>query len=367
MKILLIDDLSEKGWKSILELAVTKERESIEIASNTEEAYFKLNNKYDVIFLDMRLSEEDHKVKNVEEYSGFKLLKHIKKEFTSINFSTPIILFTASTKIWNIDKFKEYGVDSFYIKEHPDHIFSEDFSKENLKNLQTDFLNLLTLGKFRENVWNFCTLILNTLNENKYFNSQGTRDQKIKKRIQDKVKLGYGHLFVSITKLEKDLLLFDKEALSFIIFWSILEEISKGFTEFNATWNAKYERAGSWKFRNKQFFIEYIPSENHCIINYDSFNKKSNQIKEDNKYYNGVINLSEQIYSLLYAYSDKENFEILSKQFKNINSYRNKVDYIHSSELNIFTKDLFDVSEISLKQNKILEVLEFINSILKLN
>ncbi|MCA4809610.1 response regulator [Empedobacter stercoris] len=367
MKILLIDDLADKGWKSILELAVTKERDSIEIATKQEEAYLKLTNKYDLIFLDMRLSEEDHKVKNVEEYSGFKLLKYIKKDFTSINFSTPIILFTASTKIWNIDKFKEYGVDSFYIKEHPDHIYSTEFSKENLKNLQSNFMDLIEIGKYRNEIWSLCYSIIELLNKHNYFNVQDTRSINIKNRIEDKLKLGYGHLFTSTSKVENDVLLFDKEALSFIIFWSILEEISKGFTEFNATWNAIYERSGSWKFKNKEFFIEYISSEDHCVINYDSYSKKSNQIKEDKKYYNGVINLSEQIYALLYAYTDQSDFIRLSDKFREINSFRNKVDYIHSSEKNIFTKNLFDKSEISLKQNKILNVLEFIHTILKIN
>ncbi len=114
MKILLIDDLADKGWKQVLEKAVTKT--PIEAATNIQEAKEKLKEKYDLIFLDMRLNETDHTNHKVEEYGGFKLLQEIRGDFRNVNFPTPIILITASNKIWNIDKFKEYGVDFYYTK-----------------------------------------------------------------------------------------------------------------------------------------------------------------------------------------------------------------------------------------------------------
>ncbi|WP_454938974.1 response regulator [Capnocytophaga gingivalis] len=120
MKILLIDDLALRGWKQVLEKAVTQT--SIDVVENIEKAKEKLKEKYDLIFLDMRLGEEDHKKTDVKEFGGFKLLKEIKSDFRNTNFSTPIILITASNKIWNIDKFKEYGVDFCYIKEHPNYV-----------------------------------------------------------------------------------------------------------------------------------------------------------------------------------------------------------------------------------------------------
>ena len=126
----MIDDLADKGWQQVLEIIVTQI--PIETAKNTQEAQEKLKRKYDLIFLDMRMNETDHSNHNVENYGGFKILQEIKNDFRNINFSTPIILITASNKIWNIDKFKEYGVDFCYIKEHPNFVYNKDFSKKKL-------------------------------------------------------------------------------------------------------------------------------------------------------------------------------------------------------------------------------------------
>ena len=74
-KCLLIDDLALLGWKSIIEKAVTKTSESLEVALSFEEAIKKTEDKYDLIFLDVRLTEKDHRVKEISDYSGFKILK----------------------------------------------------------------------------------------------------------------------------------------------------------------------------------------------------------------------------------------------------------------------------------------------------
>lgn len=365
MKILLIDDLADKGWKSILELAVTKERESIETATSQEEAYLKLNDKYDLIFLDMRLSEEDHKVKNVEEYSGFKLLKSIKKEFTSINFSTPIILFTASTKIWNIDKFKEYGVDSFYIKEHPDHIFSNDFSKENLKNLQTDFLNLIKASDKRYNIWEKCNEIIDCIESHKYFKTTDKRLINVKQRIIDKLKLGYGQLFSKQSFIEKKTFEYDKESVSFIIFFSILEEISKGYTDINNTWDGRYKRSTNWKFKNGDYFIEYINNE-ICKVNFNKYDELVDFETSEYKYFNNnTINLSDQIYSLIYAYT-KDKHSNLIKSFNDLNYFRNRSDYTHSDVQIIFNEYLTTDIKSEESYQKNLEMINFLINLLRL-
>ena len=130
MKFLLIDDLALSGWKSILEKAVIKQENNLDIALNYSEALDKIKYEWDLIFLDIRLEESDHYIKNIEEFSGYKILKKIKEDFISINYSTPIILLTASSRIWNIDKFQDLGVNYFYIKEHPDLMFSQINSRE---------------------------------------------------------------------------------------------------------------------------------------------------------------------------------------------------------------------------------------------
>lgn len=357
-KILLIDDLALKGWKSVLEKAVIKTSGNLDIAVTFEEALVQIENKYDLIFLDVRLTEEDHIVNEIEEYSGFKVLKEIKKDFKNVNFSTPIILITASNKIWNLDSFRDYGVDAFYVKEHPDYIFSKENSKDNFNNLQENFFNLLEIGSKRMQVWEICSSIIELIDKHPYFRDSNSKYHNIKCRIHDKLKLGYSHLFKGQSKIEKQQLLSDNESLSFIIFWSIFEEISKGFTDISATWDDVFKRNGNWKFRNKIYFIEYIVKTDSYKINYDAKTKTKKEVlfKADdkyNKFHNGIINLSDQIYSLLCAYSSNEERNFAIQSFKEINEFRNEVDFIHSSVQNILTKNLIDLesSKTAYKMN----------------
>lgn len=340
---LLIDDLALKGWKSIIEKAITKTDQSIEVASSFEEAIEKIENKYDLIFLDVRLTEEDHKVNIISDYSGFKILKEIKKDFLKINYSTPIILITASNKIWNIDEFRDYGVDAYYIKEHPDYIFSKENSLFNLKNLQDNYLNLIQVGEKRNEVWEICNNVINLINNHPYFRNGDLKYLNIKGRIIDKLKLGYSLLFQKQTKLQEELHLSNNETLSFLVFWSILEEISKAFTDISATWDNHFNRSGNWKFRNKEYFIEFNRNKEEYKINYESWSGNINVLTKDQRWHNGVINLSDQICSLIWAYEENRDRSITIQSFKEINKYRNEVDYIHSSVNNIINKKLIDI------------------------
>jgi len=365
MNYLLIDDLSLEGWKDILEKALIKDSGKLDFALDHDSAVNKLNHKYDIIFLDVRLGEKDHYINDIEEYTGYKILKEIKKSFDSKNFSTPIILMTATNKIWNIDAFREYGTDSFFIKEHPDFIFNKETSRKNFEKLQSDFLRLIKISKKRNEVWSLCNSIINGLNKHMYFKDQDIRYQNVTHRIIDKLKLGYSVLFKNQTKLEKDILLTNNESLAFIIFWSILEEITKGFSDINETWDSTYKRKINWKFRNKEYFIEYQTKTNDFKINYNSISKKQNNSSEDYKYFNGIINLSEQVYALIYAYVPNAiEIDKFKTQFQQINGFRNKEDYIHSSVNSIFSKNLITETKKDKTYNMNIEILKFINNIL---
>lgn len=360
-KILLIDDLALKGWKSVIEKAVIKTIGVLDIATSFEQAKKKIEDKYDIIFLDVRLTEEDHSVLDVKQYSGFKILKEIKQDFLKINFSTPIILITASNKIWNIDAFRNYGVDAYYIKEHPNYIFGKENSLQNLEILQESFLTLIETSSKRNQIWEHCSYAIELINKHYYFKDLDSRYLNVKNRIIDKLKLGYSHLFKNQTEIEKELLLSNNESLSFIIFFSILEEISKGFTDISETWDKLNNRNGYWKFRNKEYFIEYDRKKDILKVNNETCNEK-----EFHKFYNGTIYLSEQIYALFYAYSKGEKKNQLDKAFKEINKFRNETDYIHSSIENIFSKRIITKSSLNDAFNMNLNVLKLINNILEL-
>lgn len=376
-KYLLIDDLATKGWKSALELSVIKDSGTLEVALTYDEAIEKLKTEWSIIFLDMRLTEYDHNLNDFTELSGYRILQSMKNNFRNVNFATPVILFTASNKIWNIDLFNQYSIEGYYIKEHPNHSISKEQSRNNLENLQALFANSLVYDKNRKNIWSLCVKIIDQLEKHPYFKGQNPRDVNVKNRINDKIKLGYAQLFKRPNKLEKEMLLNYNEAMSFIVFWSILEEISKGFIDFNETYvenrSGKYERKGNWKYRNKEYFIERglykvtvnldfkgkIPHKKYVTYREEEENIEFRRFSES------IINLSTQIFSLIAAYSrDEVQFQIIASKFQKINDYRNKVDFIHSDLVNIFKMDLYNENDAAKAYSKNVEILELINEIL---
>lgn len=363
MKILLIDDKADKGWRQLLEKVFPVSGISFDTAVDIDTAFEKIETKYDLIFLDVRLNSKDHSHKKVEDFSGFKILEQIKKKFLNQNFSTPIILITASNKIWNINKFLDYSVDSYYIKEHPDHVFDKKTSKQNYDNFKDNFKKLSEISPKRKDVWSISKDIINKLKGHKYFKQDATY-VNVRKRIIDKIKLGYYYSFKDQNSNEKKVLKADNEAIAFLIYFSILEELIKGYTAKN-TWDLKGEFLGNWKFRNKGNFIQtdYNSLEVEPIWDGRKYNSKKLKINDKlyKKYFEGKINLSEQVNALIYHYGVKHDYK---SSFEALNKFRNKLSYTHSSINAIYNKSLIDVELKSDFYNNILEMLELINEIL---
>ena len=373
MKILLIDDKAKQGWKQLLEKVFPVIDIEITCAKIYKEAIEIIKDEFDLIFLDIRLDASDHNKNKIEEFSGYKILKEIRNNFSNINFATPIILLTASNKIWNIDAFRNYGVDAYYIKEHPDYVFDKETSKKKYDIFKKDFSSLyFEIGPKRKAVWRKSNEIINKITNHYYFNGK-KRDENVRNRIIDKLKLGYVYLFKEQSLLEKELLKTNNESLAFIIFFSILEEIVKGFSDFSTWNNVTYERGLNWKYKNSEYFIEEL--RNAIKVNISKSNtkyyiKKEIQYEKDTiqfeNYSNGVINLSEQLYSLLAAYSDDSNYKILSDKFREINKFRNEIDFIHSDVKTIFNKDLVRKDALEKAYQNSNKVLSFTNEILSL-
>lgn len=373
MKILLVDDKAKQGWKQLIEKIFPVKDIEIICAITYKEAIDLTKDEFDLIFLDIRLDASDYNKNKIEDFTGYKILKEIKCNFSNLNFVTPIILLTASNKIWNINAFRNYGIDAYYIKEHPDYVFDKETSKQNYDIFKKNFSELFfEIGPKRKEIWRKSNDIINKITKHYYFN--GTkRDENVRNRIIDKLKLGYVYLFKEQSLLEKKLLKTNNESLAFIIFFSILEEIVKGFSDFS-TWNdVTYDRGLNWKFKNSEYFIEEL--RNGIKVNISKNNTKyyikkeiqydKDTIKFDN-YSNGVINLSEQIYSLIAAYSDNSNYKILSDKFREINKFRNEVDFIHSDVKTIFSKDLVRKDALDKAYQNSNKVLSFIYEILLL-
>ena len=129
-KILYIDDEWKNGWSDIFESYFNK---NSNIDFGTFEYQFKDKNIFqvsidiqtevkdcnpDLVILDLRLIENDHKNINREDisnYTGIKILEDIKK----INQGIQILMLTATSKSTILDKLYEYDILGYIKKEHP--------------------------------------------------------------------------------------------------------------------------------------------------------------------------------------------------------------------------------------------------------
>lgn len=374
MKVLLIDDQAQKGWKQILENTLF-ENNPIDFSEDFHSAKTKLeNNIYDLIFLDLRLDENDHNHIDIKQFNGFKIIKEIiRKDFNSINFPTPIIIFSATNKIWNIDTMIYYGADNYYIKEHPDYSFDPQYSKENFKRLKINVSELIKTGIKRREAWFKIKNIKEKLDK--------IDNPNIRSRIDEKLRIGYGLLFRNTSAVENENLIFNNQIISFIAFWSILEEIVKD--SFIDNWIKTGADEGKmngnkWILKNRSVFIEDLRTNNlgkneGCIevgIKYNKINKYYEAIKNiidlnhpDITFYTGKISLSLQVYAVLLL-EKKWPPSLAKSKFNNLNDYRNRIDFIHSSLNSIFNEKLSNKDEDIEGYNKCLEMLNFLEEII---
>lgn len=158
-KVLLIDDEWDKGWKDILEKALYRV-EFYSFEENFKDKndinaldYKKLTFFPDVVILDLRLFENDHKKKNMEKYGGVMMLETLHK----INPGIQIIMFTATSKSTILDRLHEKQILGYIKKEHPN-----DTNIDTMKNINK-LVELVDKGLERSyliKVWNIQQKIL---------------------------------------------------------------------------------------------------------------------------------------------------------------------------------------------------------------
>ena len=157
-KILYIDDEWNKGWSDILKQYFSK-NQSIEFKAF--EYDFKNNNKFttmsaiknsckeyipDIVLLDLRLTQSDHKTQEIKNLTGIKITKMIKE----INPAIQIIMLTATGKSTILENLYEHGILGYIKKEHPTDIgMSTKESFDKLKNLVDKGLD----KKYLKEVW----------------------------------------------------------------------------------------------------------------------------------------------------------------------------------------------------------------------
>lgn len=261
-KALLIDDNAKSGWSDVLEHILRKHIIRYDYSSDldvidTYDAALELKDytEYDIVFLDLRLLKEEDRgniVIELEEFSGTKILRKIKE----CNRGIQVIVFSASNKIWYIDKLlnlKEANANGYYVKESPEYILSSNFSNENYNNLIENITKCLDL-KFLKDFYNEFNLIkVELLKRRKKDLSKEFVDEAIKWLELSNDIIAKGSTTLNITT-------------SFLFYFSVIESISNKIIDVDnpilvETENGqkKYNfqfRGSDQKLRN---YIEEVP------------------------------------------------------------------------------------------------------------
>ncbi len=174
-KVLYIDDEAHKGWFEIFcKLLVDLNNIDFELLNidyhnlsqdeivTTAINYIK-NNNIDLIILDFRLHHDDFINKNINDVTGLKILKEIKK----FNYGIQVVIFSATNKLWNLQALQNLGADGFIMKESPDSIYGPNFTEDIIKNF-IKLLDSLFKKKFLKTVFEYCKIITANLNECEY-------------------------------------------------------------------------------------------------------------------------------------------------------------------------------------------------------
>lgn len=227
-KVLLVDDNSEKGWKSVLEKifgenSIDSKSFMIGVVQKDLKGKWKIDsdlNKYDLIFLDLYMPEFQGQKLNLK--NGEILLKLIKKSYPQI----PVIVFTASNKSWTREAVLNFGADGMYVKESPEYAGDQTYSKENFINFEKSVRETLEKYKVLRPYWEAIQLILK---DQTFLSIPEKGGSNFKSRIEERLMMFYGLLKRGFeqTEFNERQFHFSDYELAFMTLWSVLNEISE--------------------------------------------------------------------------------------------------------------------------------------------
>lgn len=154
-KLVLIDDEWEKGWATILNhiaessgfdfksCDIKKEWNRNTLIKKVRQFIDEHNKDTDCFLLDLRLHDNDFKENESEKanLTGFEILDYIKKK----NKANPVVIFSASNKIWNLQHVTENktkGAIGYVLKETPESALN---ARESFK-LYEDFVKAIKVS-----------------------------------------------------------------------------------------------------------------------------------------------------------------------------------------------------------------------------
>lgn len=225
LKILLIDDNANKGWKAVFQKIF---RGSAVDALLGYDEVTKVSDyqSYDLVFLDLYMP--GIRTKDINKKDSLSLLAQLKVKFPEV----PIIIFTASNKSWTLNEVIKNGADGMYVKESPEYAEDRTYSKENFENFNRTIHDVSLKYKVLRPFW---TAIQDVLNSDAFQGiSEKTRQQgssKFKGRIEERLLMFYGLLKRGFeqTDYNKSQFHFSDYELAFMTLWSTLNEISEAY------------------------------------------------------------------------------------------------------------------------------------------
>lgn len=137
-KIVFVDDQAGDGWAAIFQRIIyggnnenlttiqPKKTDTIEEISSTIINTVKAINA-DLLILDLRLQGETGNYNQVDDISGFKVLVSLKEK----QINCPILITSASNKIWSYKETLNFGANAYWMKEGLDNNVDFDYSVEN--------------------------------------------------------------------------------------------------------------------------------------------------------------------------------------------------------------------------------------------
>ncbi len=340
-KVLYIDDEYNTGWDDIFKryfsekrgyefksLAITYKGSSFDcIEKSILDAIGNDKDSPDLIILDMRLVDTDHKKEtSPEDISGIKILNSIKNMSidTKLNPGIQVIMLTASGRSDILDEaLKDTKIIGYIKKEHPEDITLN--TQDNIEKLNK-FIKMGEANFYLKEIWNIQCKILNL---------------DIFKNVKyNQIKIEVSFIFeVLNTNIE------NKFKFSMLTIYKILEIIrdlyiddkNNKFLDNDIEIKAIYEKGELYKEYSKNDFINGYGK--HHYLN----------SKDAQKYYYSTAN---KIHAIAYEKLDIKDKTIHSN-IDNINQKRN--NYIHPAKKNM---------EIDVTSDNIIEWFKMLETIL---
>lgn len=134
LNVWFVDDQQANGWLELIQKVFDSEKLNFialfsveDVMSNIELSEVTHINDPSIALVDLRLSQDDPLIEeyNSKDLSGFMALKAIKQKWPG----TPVMITSASNKLWNLEKSIRYGAMSYWRKSDELDI---DYSSNNL-------------------------------------------------------------------------------------------------------------------------------------------------------------------------------------------------------------------------------------------